>query len=121
MILLYTFAWTERAKGGKPLTPSELVRLMNNDEAVLVDVRDAAEFKAGHITDAVHIPHNKMAGRISELEKYRDKTIVVADKIGQHAGAVGKLLSKEGYNVRRLSGGMSEWAGQNLPTVAGSK
>ena len=121
MVLLYAFAWTERAKGGNPLNAAELVRLMNADEAVLIDVRDAAEFQGGHIAGAVHLPYNKIAGRISELGKYREKTIVLADKMGQHAGAVGKILSKDGYKVRRLSGGMSEWQNQNLPTVKGSK
>lgn len=121
LVLIYVFAFTERAKGGKPIAASELVRMMNSDEAVLLDIRNSNEFQDGHVHGAVNIPYNKLASRLAELDKHRDKVLVVADKLGQHAGAAGKTLSKEGYNVRRLSGGMSEWQGQNLPTVKGSK
>ena len=92
---------------------------MNNKEAVLVDVREAADYAIGHIFGAVNIPHTKMPTRISELEKHRTKVIVLVDQMGQHTGSIGKLLSKDGFNVRRLGGGMSEWTSQSMPTVAG--
>jgi rhodanese-related sulfurtransferase len=118
--LIFIFAWTERSKGGKSISTSQLVQMMNADEAVLVDVRPSGEFQSGHIHGAINIPHTKIASRISELEKCRSKTIVLADNMGQHAGGAGRALSKEGYNVRRLSGGMTEWQGQSLPVVQGS-
>ena len=118
--LIFIFAWTERSKGGKSISASQLVQMMNADEAVLVDVRPAGEFQNGHIHGAINIPHTKIAGRISELEKCRSKTIVLTDNMGQHAGGAGRGLSKEGYNVRRLGGGLAEWQGQSLPVVQGS-
>ena len=118
--LIFIFAWTERAKGGKSISTSQLVQMMNADEAALVDVRPSGEFQSGHIHGAINIPHTKIASRISELEKCRSKTIVLTDNMGQHAGSAGRALSKEGYNVRRLSGGMAEWQGQSLPVVQGS-
>lgn len=117
--LIGVFVLTEQRKSGKTLTTSELVRLMNNDEAVVVDVRSAAEFESGHIHGALSIPHQKLASRIAELEKYREKIIVVADKIGQHSGAAGKALNSQEFNVRRLGGGISEWQGSSLPLVKG--
>ena len=117
MGLIYLFAWSERTKGGKPITAHELITMMNADTAVLVDVRPANEFQAGHIHGAVNIPHNKVDGRMAELEKSRSKVLVMADSMGQHAGGVGRKFSKEGYNVRRLSGGMSEWQAQSMPVV----
>lgn len=117
--LIGVFFLTEQNKSGKSLSSSELVRLINSDEAVVVDVRSAAEFEAGHIHGAISIPHQKLASRITELEKHREKIIVVADKIGQHSGAAGKKLSSEEFNVRRLSGGISEWQGSSLPLVKG--
>ena len=118
--LIFIFAWTERAKGGKSISTSQLVQMMNADEAVLVDVRPSGEFQTGNIHGAINIPHTKIASRISELEKCRSKTIVLTDNMGQHAGGAGRALNKEGYNVRRLSGGMAEWQGQSLPVVQGS-
>ena len=50
--------------------------MMNNKEAVLVDVREGADYAIGHIFGAVNIPHTKMPTRISELEKHRTKVIV---------------------------------------------
>ena len=121
LMLIYGFAFTERTKGGKPISATELVGLMNSDQAQLVDVRASADFQAGHVHGAMNIPHTKMASRGSELEKHRSKIIVLTDQMGQHAGGAGKILTKEGFNVRRLSGGMSEWQGQSLPVVTGLK
>jgi rhodanese-related sulfurtransferase len=121
LMLLYVFAFTERTKGGKPIGSTEVVSLMNSDQAVLVDVRPSTEFQSGHIHGATNIPHTKLTSRISELEKCRSKIIVVADHMGQHAGGAGRALTKEGYNVRRLSGGMAEWQGQKMPMVQGLK
>lgn len=117
--LIGVFLITEQRKSGKSLGTSELVRLMNSDEAVVVDVRSTAEYETGHIHGALSIPHLKLASRITELEKYRDKIIVVVDKIGQHSGAAGKALSSQEFNVRRLGGGISEWQGSSLPLVKG--
>ncbi len=117
VLLIYVFAWRERIKGGRPISAHEVTRLINSDEAVLVDVRGESEFKAGHIAHAINIPHTKVANEMERLEPHREKILVVVDKLGQHAGAVGRNLGKAGFNVRRLSGGMAEWRGQNLPLV----
>lgn len=117
--LIGVFFLTEQRKSGKSLSTSELVRLMNNDEAVVVDLRSTAEFESGHIHGALSIPHQKLTSRIAELEKYREKIIVVVDKIGQHSGASGKKLSAAEFNVCRLGGGISEWQGSSLPLVKG--
>ena len=92
---------------------------MNNDQAVVVDVRTAAEFEAGHIHGALSIPHTKLASRIAELEKSRGKIIVVVDKIGQHSGGAGKAAERKKLDARRLGGGISEWQGASLPLVTG--
>lgn len=116
-VLAGVFFWNEGRRGGQTLGFSAVTRMLNNEEAILLDIREPAEFKAGHITGAINIPHNKMEARGDELEKYRSKTVVVADKMGQHSGAVGRQLRERGYTVYRLQGGMAEWNGQNLPVV----
>jgi len=121
LVLLYIFMFTERTKGGKPIATAELVSLMNADSAVLVDVRATSDFQAGHLHGALTIPHTKTATRMSEREKHREKLIGRVEQMGQHAGSAGKMLTKDNYNVRRLSGGMSEWQQQNMPVVHGQK
>lgn len=116
-VLVYAYAWTEKAKGGKSLSTHGMTLLVNKGDAVVVDLREAAEFKNGHIVDAINIPHNKVAERMSELAKFKEKTVILVDKMGQHTGNAGRTLRKEGYEVNRLEGGMSEWQNQNLPLV----
>nr|WP_282450161.1 rhodanese-like domain-containing protein [Microbulbifer sp. CAU 1566] len=117
--LIYAFAITERIKAGKPASAHEATQLINIHDAKVIDLRDRSEFTAGHIVDAIHIPHGEMEKRIGELAPYKEKTLILADKMGQHAGPVGRQLKKAGYTVRRLEGGMSEWSNQKLPLVKG--
>ena len=117
--LIYVLAISERIKAGKPASAHEATQLINTQDARVVDLRDRSEFAAGHIVDAIHIPHGDIEKRIGELAPYKEKTLILADKIGQHAGPVGRQLKKAGYTVRRLEGGMSEWSNQKLPLVKG--
>lgn len=117
LVLIYVFVWTEQKRGGKKLSISEATRMLNKDEAVLLDVRDSGEFKAGHIVNAINIPFNKINERWQELEPMRSKLVIVADKMGQHSGNVGNILRSKQFQVSRLSGGMMEWQSQNLPVV----
>ena len=118
--LVVALIFVEGKKGGQTLSHHEVTRMVNSESAVIVDIRDAKEFKAGHIVDAIHIPHTKLSDRAVELEKHKaDKTIILVDKMGQHAGASGNLLKEKGFNVNRLQGGMTEWVGQNLPVIKG--
>ena len=117
-LLVALFVRNEVARGGRSVTPQELVNLVNRDGAVVIDVRDANEFSQGHIVDAVNVPHSALGNRVSELEKYKEKPVVLACKMGQHAGAAGTMLRKAGFqNVARLKGGVAEWRNQNLPMV----
>ncbi len=117
VVLVAAFLWTETHKGGKALSFHEVTRLLNANEAIILDVRDKKEFESGHIVDAINIPYAKLNDRSTELDKHKKKTIIVVDKIGQHAGAAGKVLKDKGFEVARLQGGISEWSGQNLPLV----
>lgn len=117
LVILILFIRNEVARGGQSISAQELVNLVNRDGAIVIDVRDNAEFSSGHIVDSINIPHTSLADRVSELEKHKEKTIVVACKMGQHSGTAGTVLRKAGFNVSRLKGGIMEWRNQNLPVV----
>jgi rhodanese-related sulfurtransferase len=121
IVLVYFYYWRERSKSGVPLSAHEATLLLNKDAAVIVDLREAADFRAGHIVNSLNIPYNKIIGDTSELSAHKDKILILVDKLGQHAGTVGRKLGKEGFQVRRLSGGISEWQSQNLPLSKGKK
>lgn len=109
----------ESRRGGPSLTPQQLINRVNQDEAVIIDLRDPKEYKEGHIVDAMNIPHAKLQEKLGELESCRGKPLILVCKIGQHAGAAGKLLRANGFDdVSRLRGGMTEWNGSQLPLVS---
>ncbi|MDF0749675.1 rhodanese-like domain-containing protein [Marinobacter sp. 71-i] len=108
----------ESRRGGKKISAQGAVNLINRDEAVVVDIRDRKDFNEGRITGAINIPLNSIKSRASELKKFKDKQIIVADKMGQHSAMAVKQLNAEGYtNVVRLDGGVADWKGNNLPLV----
>ena len=118
MVCIMMLVFHDSKKAGATLSPQGAVNLINQQDAVVVDLRDAKDYKAGHIVNAINIPYNTFDKRASELEKYKDKPLVLVCKMGQHSGAIGKKLAAQGYTgVRRMSGGMMEWQTSSLPLV----
>jgi rhodanese-related sulfurtransferase len=115
--IVFLFIRHETSKGGEKLSSLQVVSAVNSDEAVLLDVRDVKEYEAGHIVNAIHIPHGKVEESLKQLEKYRQKKIIVVDKMGQHSAAVIKILTANEFTAVRLGGGVSEWQQDSLPLV----
>jgi rhodanese-related sulfurtransferase len=108
----------EARKSGPSLSPQQAINVINADEGVFVDLREPAEFRKGHIVNAINIPASKVPERMVELEKYRDKPIVLVCKMGQQSAAAGKQLKDAKYSqVYKMTGGMMEWGNLQLPTV----
>jgi len=109
----------ESRKSGTGLSPQQAINLVNAEQGVFVDLRDAADFRAGHIVDAMHIPSSKLLNNTGLLEKYRDRPIVLVCKMGQSASAVAKKLNADGFEkVYKMTGGMMEWGNLQLPVVS---
>jgi rhodanese-related sulfurtransferase len=118
MLLLTALLALENRRSGKSVTSQQLTNLVNAAGAVVVDVRDAKEFRDGHITDSRNIPYSQLQDKISELSTFKDKPVILVCKMGQHAGAAGRMLTKAGFtDVRRLSGGIATWTADRLPLV----
>lgn len=118
ILTLVLLLWYESRKGGRSVTPSEAVSLINRSDAVVVDIRSKKEWADGHITDALNVPMADLDKRIAELNKHKEKPIIVVCNLGQTAGAATKKLKAAGFaQVTRLKGGMTEWRGQNLPVI----
>ena len=121
LVVVIMLIMHEARKSGPSLSPQQAINLINSEQGVFLDLRDSADFKQGHIVDAVHIPAAKLAARIAELEKYRDRPIVLVCKMGQQAGAAGKQLKAGGFNrVYKMTGGMMEWSNLQLPVISKS-
>jgi rhodanese-related sulfurtransferase len=78
------------------------------DGALLLDVREADEWDAGHAPDAVHIPMNDVPSRLSELPT--DRQIVAICRLGGRSAKVTEFLRAQGLDVHNYDGGMQAWA-----------
>ncbi len=98
------------------LTPAAAVQLMNQEDVVVVDVREPAETVGGKIAKAIQIPVGGIAKRLGELEKHKNKTLLVYCKTGARSGMACKELSKNGFEkVYSLNGGMTAWQDAHMP------
>ncbi|WP_036300207.1 rhodanese-like domain-containing protein [Methylotenera sp. L2L1] len=116
MLLLPSFG---KGAGGVPnLGTTEAVTLINRSHALVIDVRDDAEFANGHIVDAKHIPLDQLANRLNELVKYKDKPVLVNCQRGARSAKACDILRKAEFKqVHNLQGGLNAWVEAKLPIV----
>lgn len=98
------------------LNVNDAVRLMNDDDVVVLDVRESSEYSSGHVRDSIHIPIGSLAKRISELDKFKNKKILAYCRSGNRSNTACRTLSKQGFeNVNNMAGGIISWSAANLP------
>lgn len=89
-----------------------------NDDALVLDVREDKEYAAGHIPKARHIPLGQLAGRMKELDKFKDKPILVTCRSGNRSAHACRILKKAGFTtVYNQAGGILAWERANLPVT----
>lgn len=100
------------------LNVNEAVRLMNDNDVVVLDVRESSEYNTGHIRDSIHIPMTSLVKRLTELEKYKNKQILAYCRSGSRSNGACRTLNKQGFeNVSNLAGGIMSWSSANLPVT----
>lgn len=116
LMLLWSI-FGSRVTGINQVNTFEATRLIN-DDALVLDVREDSEWNAGHIPDAKHIPLGRLNARVGELDKFKDKPIVVNCRSGHRSNRACAMLKKSGFaNVHNLSGGIMAWQQANLPVI----
>lgn len=115
MLLWQTFG--SRLSGLNQVSAAEATRLIN-DDALVLDVREDKEWAEGHIPNARHIPMAQLSKRLAELDKLKDKPIVVSCRSGHRSASVCRTLKKNGFeNVHNLAGGILAWEQAGLPVT----
>ena len=105
-------------KGVKEIDTMVAIQLINYKDALIVDVRDDSEYAEGHLPNSTHIPTEKIEDRWHELEKFKERPIVVIFQSGVRSGHAAKVLYKNGFlQVYTLNGGIDTWRRANLPIV----
>lgn len=104
------------AAGSTLLTVTEAVMLMSRKQVVVLDVRDPEEFKQGHLQGARNIPLSQLATRVAELEKFKDKPVLLVCERGNRTRAAVKVLREKQFSaLHQLKGGMQAWIEAKMP------
>ncbi len=102
--------------GSKEVSAGQAVQLINRRDAVILDVRDSSEFASGHVVNSRHIPVAEIDKRIKEIEKFKQRPIVVICRSGSRSAAACGVLRKSGFTeVFSLKGGILAWIQAGMP------
>ena len=107
-------------RGFKGLRPAELTALINREDALVVDLRPAAEFEKGHIPGSKNVQMAQFDPENKALAKAKSLPVVAVCKAGMTAVDAAKRLRKAGFEkVYVLEGGIGAWQQADLPLAKG--
>jgi rhodanese-related sulfurtransferase len=104
------------------VSPSQAVMLLNRQHAIILDVRETAELAGGRIEGSRHIPLGEIDKRQDELEKFKNRPVILACESGSRSGRAVSVLRKAGFaQVYNLAGGLKAWKEAGQPLSSGKK
>ncbi|MCW2277152.1 rhodanese-like domain-containing protein [Heliophilum fasciatum] len=114
VVLGYLVVKTVLNSGIKSIKYEEAKPLLaQKNKTLLLDVRTPTEFAGRHAKGALNIPSGDLKNRLAELDKYKDKTVIVICASGARSALAARTLHKNGFtDVLNFSGGMTEWRGE---------
>ena len=90
--------------------------MINRQDALVLDVREQAEFAQSHILNARWLPLSQLEARAGEIEKFKDKPLIVYCASGSRSSTAASALTKRGFSkVVNLAGGFVAWQQAGLP------
>jgi rhodanese-related sulfurtransferase len=105
-----------RGVAGASVSTLQATLLINQRNALVLDVREAAEYEKGHMLNARNIAFGELEGRAAEIEKHKVKPVIVVCEDGNRSGRAATALRKQGFEqVFTLSGGIGAWRQAGLP------
>lgn len=119
LVLLIKAELDHQVNKGLMLSPAKAIRLMNNNEdALILDIRAAAEYKNGYIKGAKNTPISELTSKIDSFASHKDKPVLVYCNSGNTVTGAIKLLKNAGFEkISNLEGGILAWKEANLPLV----
>lgn len=110
--------WPSLRQRGAKVSHLQATQLINQGKAVIIDVREPAEFAAGHLRDSRNIPLKELGQRAAELGKFKAKTAIVVCQSGTRSSQAISQLKNAGFSeVYSLDGGLAAWQAQGLPVA----
>lgn len=120
MLLLWNFFGDIRSMV-KQITPAEMVHFMNNDGAMIYDIRNQSDYEQGYILNAKNVPIDSLPNEIDIMKKSATQNpVILYCNDGMKSKKESKLLISADINqLYVLKGGLHAWRNANLPTIKG--
>ena len=116
LVLVIKAEFEHQSGRANQMDPTAAIRLMNNDDAVVLDVRAATDFNNGHIKNAKNIPITSLKSELDSLIKDKNKPVLAYCRSGNVSGKACRILKSSGFSdVHNLAGGILNWQEANLP------
>ena len=104
--------------GGMAVQAQELINLMNNHGAAVIDIRDPSAFKKGHLINSKNIQADQLVAKMTSGSRNKETPIILVCSAGKNSAPLAVNLKKAGFQrVSLLSGGIDEWKRQELPVI----
>ncbi len=105
-----------RGAAGASVSTLQATLLINQQNALVLDVRESAEYEKGHMLNARNIASGELESRVAEIEKHKAKPVIVVCDDGNRSRRAATALRKQGFEqVFTLSGGIGAWRQAGLP------
>lgn len=119
LVMLIGGELRQRISGINQVGPGDATRMLNHDNAVIVDMREDKDYREGHIVNAVHTPASN-SDAVQKLEKFRERPVIVYCRSGHTSAGFCSKLRKQGFtSVYNLAGGVLAWQKAGLPLNRG--
>lgn len=115
-VLVFKGPLARKLGGVEEITPEHAVQLINQHDAVVIDVREQHEWSRGHLPMARHIPVGQLNKYLKDLEKHQEHHVICQCASGMRSARAASQLRKAGFQkVYSLKGGIQAWRGAGLP------
>lgn len=109
---------TISSSAGNNVSPMQATLLLNREDGLVIDVREASEWSAGHIPNSRHIAISQLEKQIHEIDKFKSRPLIVNCQTGNRSSSACNTLKKHGFErVYNLAGGIGAWREAGLPTT----
>jgi rhodanese-related sulfurtransferase len=103
---------------GSGISAADATLLINRRNAMIVDVRTAAEFAGGHLPQARHFALNELETKAAQISKNKKTPLLLICQTGQRAQKAQAVLAGAGYaEIYILQGGLGAWQQAGMPVV----
>ncbi|MCS6766857.1 MAG: rhodanese-like domain-containing protein [Candidatus Protistobacter heckmanni] len=111
-------AWPSLNKTKSGVNATAATQMINRRHAVVIDIRAAEDFAAGHLPNARHVSADDLEQQAGSVAKDKAAPVIVVCQTGTRSGGALRSLKKAGYaEVYALEGGLSAWQQAGMPVV----